>query len=75
MCSVDARVSMIENDGEKLEELNDELEDIMEEISKRGQTGPNGADFLHAGIFGNIMFSKPGSQTKIGRAMGILLIP
>ena len=51
MCSVDARVSMIENDGEKLEELNDELEDIMEEISKRGQTGPNGADFLHAGKF------------------------
>ena len=45
---------------------------------KGGQMGPQGADFLHAGIFlwdENIMFSKPGTQTKIGRAMGILLIP
>ena len=35
------------------------------------------ADFLHAGIFlwgAKIMFSNPGSQTKMGRAMGILLI-
>ena len=54
-------------------------------LAKRGQRGPKGdqmwpqgADFLHAGIFlsdENIMFSKPGIQTKIGQAMGILLIP
>ena len=45
---------------------------------KGGQMGPQGADILHAGIFlldENIMFSKPGTKTKIGRAMGILLIP
>ena len=35
---------------------------------KGGQMGPQGADFLHAGIFlsdKNIMFSKPGTKTKI----------
>ena len=40
--------------------------------------GPQGADFLYAGTFlsdENIMFSKPSTKTKIGRAMGILLIP
>ena len=51
---------------------------------QKGQTGqrrPNGvnrADFLHACIYlleEKIIFSKPSTQTKIGRAMGILLIP
>ena len=62
MCSVDARVSMIENDGEKLEELNDELEDIMEEISKRGQTGPNGADSCMQEYFYELEISCLASQ-------------
>ena len=45
---------------------------------KGGKMGSHGTNFLHAGIFlwdENIMFSKPGTQTKKGRAMGILLIP
>ena len=43
--------------------------------TKRGPNGPTRADFLHAEIFlfdENIMFCKPGTKTKIGRAMGIL---
>ena len=45
-----------------------------ENEAKRDQKGW----FLHAGIFlweEKIMFSNPGPQTKIGWAMGILLIP
>ena len=44
---------------------------------KSGQAGLDRADFLYAGIFlleENIIFSKLGTQTKIDRAMGILLI-
>ena len=43
--------------------------------AKRGQMGSNGADFLHAHILlweEKIMFSNPGPQTEIGRAMAIL---
>ena len=40
--------------------------------------GQEGADYLHAGIFlgeENIILCNPDIQTKIGQAMGILLIP
>ena len=42
-------------------------------LPKGSQMGSQAADFLHAWIFlwdENIMFSKPSTKTKIGRAMG-----
>ena len=57
--------------------LTDWLSDwLSDEAVTRDAYASKKVDFLHAGIFlweENIMFSRPDTQTKIGRAMGILL--